>query len=183
MIEEWRGLIYQENDYSQYYEISNLGRLRNTKTHKILKQTINKTGYYGYCGSLGNRQKKKMFKIHKAVAETFIPNPNCYKVINHIDGNKLNNKLDNLEWVTQTENMRHAVDVLGNCINDKNGNAKGIQGINKNGDIIYDYNSIAECAKDISRDKQVNYRYVQNSIWRVLNGYRKTYMKLKWIYK
>ena len=65
----------------------------------------------------------------------------------------------------------------------KNGNAKGVQAIDKNGNVIYDYNSIAECAKDISRDKQIDYRYIQNSIWRVLKGYRKTYLKLKWVYK
>ena len=81
MIEEWRGVIYQGNDYSQYYEVSNLGRFRNATTKHILNQAINHNGYYGYCGSLGNRQNKKMFKIHKAVAETFIPNPNCYTVI------------------------------------------------------------------------------------------------------
>ena len=82
MNEEWRGVIYQGNDYSKYYEVSNFGRFRNARTHKILKQTIGKTGYYGYCGSLGSRQRKKMFKIHKAVAETFIENPNNYEVIN-----------------------------------------------------------------------------------------------------
>ena len=95
MIEEWRGVIYQGNDYSQYYEVSNFGRLRNTKTHKILKQTVGKTGYYGYCATLGQRNKYKLFKIHRAVAESFIPNPNNYPMINHIDVNKVYSDLFN----------------------------------------------------------------------------------------
>ena len=135
-----------------------------------LKHSINSHGYAVINISING--KPKGLTVHNAVAHTFLSNDYEEGLqVNHKDGNKLNNKLDNLEWVTQTENMRHAVDVLGNCINDKNGN------------VIYDYNSIAECAKDISRDKQIDYRYIQNSIWRVLKGYRKTYLKLKWVYK
>ena len=147
-----------------------------------LKYSINMHGYAVINISING--KPKGLTVHNAVAHTFLENDYQEGLqVNHKDGNKLNNKLDNLEWVTQTENMRHAVDVLGNCINDKNGNAKGVQAIDENGNVIYDYNSIAECAKDISRDKQIDYRYIQNSIWRVLKGYRKTYLKLKWVYK
>ena len=128
--------------------------------------------------------KRKGLAVHTAIARTFLSEQ--YKdglQVNHKDGNKLNNNINNLEWITGSENMRHSVDVLNNHINDNNINAKAIQGIDINNNVIYDYPSIAECAKDISRDKQIDYRYIQNSIWRVLNGYRKTYMKLKWIYK
>ena len=62
------------------------------------------------CVSLGSRNKKKVFKIHKAVAETFIPNPENKKTVNHINGNKQNNSLENLEWSTYSENVQHAFD-------------------------------------------------------------------------
>ena len=165
---------------SEYIVDSN-GYVLSKRFGTPLKYSINSKGYA--IVNIMINGKRKGLGVHTAIARTFLKDDKNGLQVNHKDGNKLNNHIDNLEWVTGSENMRHAVDVLGNCINDKNGNAKGIQGINKNGDIIYDYNSIAECAKDISKDKQIDYKYIQNSIWRVLNGYRKTYMKLKWIYK
>ena len=165
---------------SEYIVDSN-GYVLSKRFGTPLKYSINSKGYA--IVNIMINGKRKGLGVHTAIARTFLKDYKNGLQVNHKDGNKLNNHIDNLEWVTGSENMRHAVDVLGNCINDKNGNAKGIQGINKNGDIIYDYNSIAECAKDISKDKQIDYKYIQNSIWRVLNGYRKTYMKLKWIYK
>lgn len=180
MIEEWRGLIYQNNDYSQYYEVSNFGKLRNTKTHKILKQTIGKTGYYGYCGSLGSRQKKKMFKIHKAVAETFIENPNNYEVINHIDGDKLNNNVNNLEWCTYQHNYNHAVK-LGLMQNNFNSRQKAIEkikkkvrGINIKTNDIKIFASTSDAAKflgDITKRTHIS---------DVANGKRKIAYGYKW---
>lgn len=52
----------------------------------------------------------KDFKIHRLVAKTFIPNPNNLPQVNHIDGNKKNNSVDNLEWVSRSGNVRHAYD-------------------------------------------------------------------------
>ena len=103
----WKTLVYQGDIYDKF-EISNNGQLRNIKTETIYKQTINKKGYCQVCVSLGSRSKKKIFRIHKAVAETFISNPENKQEVNHKDGDKSNNNVSNLEWVTASENIQHA---------------------------------------------------------------------------
>ncbi len=104
MKEIWKPYIYT-------YEISNLGRLRNVKTNKVLKVNQTGKGYLGVCVSLGSRNNYKMIKIHRAVAETFIPNPNNLPQVNHKDGNKINNRVDNLEWCDNKYNTIHAIDL------------------------------------------------------------------------
>jgi len=108
MCEKWIGLIYQNQDLSDRFEISNIGRLKNIKTGKILKLNIIGKGYLGVVVSLGSRKNKKMIRVHRAVAESFIPNPESKEMVNHKDGNKINNCINNLEWVTNSENMKHA---------------------------------------------------------------------------
>ena len=102
--EVWKKFIFN-------YEISNLGRLKNTKTNKILKSTTDSNGYLGITISLGSRNKIKRVRIHRLVAEAFIPNPNNLPQVNHIDGNKQNNKVDNLEWCDNRYNQLHAIDL------------------------------------------------------------------------
>lgn len=108
-IEIWKDLIYQGINYGQYYEISNKGYIRNSKTKKICKTYKSDKNYSIICVSLGSRKKRKCFRIHKAVAETFIPNPNNLPQVNHKDGNKDHNYEENLEWVTDIENKIHAI--------------------------------------------------------------------------
>jgi hypothetical protein len=103
----WKTLIYQGNVFD-HFEVSNNGQIRNAITQKIYKLHLNKTGYWHVCVSLGGRNKKKVFKVHKAVAETFIPNPEYKSDVNHKDGNKQNNAVSNLEWTTHAENIDHA---------------------------------------------------------------------------
>lgn len=107
--EIWKRLIYQGNDYGDFYEVSNYGNIRNSKTHRVRSNNVHKTGYYFVSCSLGCREKKITFRNHKAVAESFIDNPNNLPMVNHKDGNKLNNYVDNLEWCTNAENIRHAI--------------------------------------------------------------------------
>lgn len=108
MKEVWKGLIYDGKNYSEWIEISNLGRVRNPKTTTIRKQNLLKSGYCFVSFSMGSRNKKKTFRVHKGLAETFIANPENKPYINHKDGNKINNSLNNLEWVTAKENTTHA---------------------------------------------------------------------------
>lgn len=76
------------------------------KKGKILSQSITSKGYLN-CG-ITHDGKTKTMRVHRLVAETFIPNTENKPQVNHIDGNKINNSVNNLEWNTSTENVRHA---------------------------------------------------------------------------
>lgn len=106
MKEIWKPVVGYENDFL----ISNKGRLKRIKTGNILKSNLVGKGYLACCVSLGDRNNKKSFKIHQLVAQVFIDNPDNKPIINHIDGNKLNNSIENLEWCTYSENTQHAYD-------------------------------------------------------------------------
>lgn len=88
------------------YQISNLGNIINKKTKKKRKYIINKCGYYQL--KLNNNGEYKMFLVHRLVALAFISNPNNFKEVNHIDCNKLNNNVNNLEWCDRSFNVKHA---------------------------------------------------------------------------
>lgn len=97
--EIWKPFIYKGNPTT--IEVSNLGRIRRT-TGKPVSISITYDGYVRTSVSYNNR-------LHRLVALTFIPNPENKETVNHIDGNKANNKVSNLEWATRKENMNHAV--------------------------------------------------------------------------
>jgi hypothetical protein len=73
----------------------------------VRKQKLNSRGYPQI--TLSKNGRKHTFLIHRLVAMAFVKNPNKYKEVNHKDGNKLNNKASNLEWVTRSENLIHAI--------------------------------------------------------------------------
>lgn len=105
----WKRMIYHGKDLGDFYLVSNTGEVKGVKTGKIRKKNINHEGYYFVSVSLGSRENKPLIKIHRAVAETFIGNPNAFPVINHKDGNKLNNNVENLEFCTYEHNTNHAL--------------------------------------------------------------------------
>lgn len=94
--------------FSGYY-ISNIGRVRSIKRgkEKILKAKINKYGYYEVALQTDD-YKQKMKRVNRLVAEAFIPNPSNLREVNHKDENKLNNNVDNLEWLSHGDNSRYS---------------------------------------------------------------------------
>ena len=99
--------IWKEIAISGYF-ISNLGKLRG-RSGRIIKTYINKEGYCAVClKPNGRKGKVKFVKIHRLVAEAFIPKLENKPLVNHIDGNKQNNVVTNLEWCTYKENAVHA---------------------------------------------------------------------------
>jgi hypothetical protein len=105
----WKRMIYHRKDLGDYYLVSNTGEIKGVKTGKIRKKNITNKGYYYVSISLGSKEDKPCIRVHRAVAETFLNNENNYPTVNHKDGNKLNNHVDNLEWCTYKENSTHAV--------------------------------------------------------------------------
>ena len=115
-MEIWKDVV----GYEGLYKVSNSGNVKNlerkipyryglrTIPERILKGNENERGYLYVV--LYKNTKPQKHKIHRLVAQAFIENPENKKCINHIDGNKQNNSVDNLEWVTHSENMKHAAD-------------------------------------------------------------------------
>lgn len=100
-MEEWKDI----QNYEGYYQISSEGNVRNVKTGRILIGDKNNMGYKRV--TLYTPIKKRFF-IHQLVAKHFCSGYKEGLVVNHIDGNKLNNKANNLEWVTRSQNDLHA---------------------------------------------------------------------------
>lgn len=103
--------IWKDTNYLNY-QISSLGRLKNSKTNRILLGSKNNKGYWRY--DLCVDGKRIVKNAHRLVAEAFLPKEDGKIYVNHIDGNKLNNSVENLEWCTLQENAIHSVNVLGN---------------------------------------------------------------------
>lgn len=124
--------VWKVIDGFGHYEVSNCGRVRNTYTGRIRKPSINAYGY-PYV-SVKMSKKSYALRIHRLVAAAFLEPSTKYKAqINHIDGVKTNNTASNLEWVTPSENIRHAYETglnHGRVVRQSTTNAaSGVKGV------------------------------------------------------
>lgn len=171
MIEIWKDIP----DLSGY-QASNLGNIKScpkkTKnqysyTETILKQSIDKDGYKIV------HINKKNYRVHRLIAKTFIVNQQNKQQVNHINCNKQDNRVENLEWVTPSENIKHAYDNnLININNIKKAHYKKIKAI-KNNQTLYFY-SIKEASKKLN--------ILKTSISNCLKGRSKTSCGYEWKY-
>lgn len=127
-MEIWKSIINWDG-----YEVSNYGQVRSyrqtssrgfAKEPRLLTVGISVWGYPEV--RFSNNKISKKFRVHRLVAETFIENKDFKKEVNHKDGNKLNNHIDNLEWVSRSENMVHLFQVskCPTMCGEKNGQSK-----------------------------------------------------------
>lgn len=121
------------------YQVSNYGRIK--RNEKILKPILSRNGYLHIF--LYSKGKSKQFLVHRVVANTFIENKNNLKEINHKDGNKQNNIIDNLEWCTRKENVHHFLN--SNKLNETK--SKAVVQYDLKGNKINEYESIRKASK------------------------------------
>lgn len=145
-LQDLEGEVWKEIEgFEVYYQVSNLGRVKSlerkikhmsgfrTKKESIMIQTLTRFGYYRI--KLIDGENRSMKLVHRIVLDAFLNNKNVFLEINHKNGIKTDNNLDNLEWVTRSENMKHA---FKNGLN-KSRDMKGENGANsklKNKDVL-----------------------------------------------
>ena len=168
MKEEWRDI----KGYEGLYQVSNLGRVKSLKKrfYGLIMKVAMSDGYV----TIGLRKngKRKVFKMHRLVAINFIPNIHNKKIVNHINGVKYDNRLENIEWCTQKENVRHAFDI--GCRNNNHFKSK-IEMYTINGEFIKSFNSIKDACLETGLKSSL--------ISRVCSGVRNHTGGYKWKYK
>ena len=166
MIELWKDI----KGYEGLYQVSNLGRVKRVTTGGILKGRQNPHGYLLVTLSKNNIKSTKT--IHRLVAEAFIPKTENNPQANHIDEDKTNNKVSNLEWVTAKENINHGTR------SERAAKTKSIPIIatNLTTDESQEFNSTKECARQLSLDPG-NITKVLKGKCKTLGGYTFEYAK------
>ena len=162
MKEIWKEI----KNYEELYEISNYGRIRSKERYinarrgkrlkkvKILTPFCQKNGYYAI--TLWKYKSFKLHYIHRLVAIAFIENENCLEQVNHKNGDKKDNNVENLEWVSRSENMKHAISlglfsksVLNERINKMNEKVMKPVCQIKDGKVIKTYKSATLAGKEL----------------------------------
>lgn len=182
------------NNYEKQYEVSNFGRIRslprNTTSGKIINPIKTESGLWVSLRNSGNDTKQL---IHRLVAKSFIENPENKPQINHIDGNRWNNFVGNLEWVTNSENVKHSHDYLNRvytAYGENHKNSKTVSQYTKSGIYLNTFGSVNEASRQLNisfeniascaRGKR---KSAGNFIWKYENNNITTPSKLKHILK
>lgn len=127
-MEQWKKIAGTD------YEVSSEGRVK--RGDKIIKSSVNSRGYQLI--TIAGKTRR----LHRVVAEAFLDNPEQKEFVNHIDGNTQNNRLENLEWITNSDNVRHARSILK-----KSTKAKSVIKITEDLEPVAHYNSMAEAER------------------------------------
>lgn len=162
-MEKWTTIQEASN-----YEVSTYGNIRNKITQKILKGRLTKSGYLQVSLKIDETNKFSNRYIHRLVAIYWIDNPENKREINHKDGNKENNNINNLEWVTSSENQKHRHSIGIN----KTSNRR-VGKFTKDGELVAEYNSIQAAANAENNGIRV-------SIDNVVHGKRKSLKGFIW---
>lgn len=161
--------IYKKIKGFERYSVSNLGNVRSDISGKILSQRKASNGYLRVNLRTGKiaYEKPTVVHVHRLVAEAFIPSIDGKTYVNHIDGNKQNNAVENLEWCTPQENSKHAYRTKADYRQKCNENIKKAQAICRkkilkvvNGRIEASYNSKIEAAKALKINEKTVYNYL-----------------------
>lgn len=164
--------------YEGLYQVSNYGYIKalerividkngkqQTRHECILKGWIDAGGYLMV--GFNKENKRKAVKVHRLVAEYFIPNPENKREVNHIDRNKLNNHISNLEWCTPKENMKHLED---NFMFDFG--RKRVAMCDDNFNIISEFNSISDAGKFLNLSIKNNKPQISSIVRALKKGFR-----------
>lgn len=163
---EWKKIIYENKELN--YSISDQGQVRNDKTGRILSNSL-QNGYYSIRISIAPNVGKH-FRINRLVAQAFIDNPENKPYVNHIDGNKMNNNINNLEWVSPSENAIHAYKTNLRLPN----RTKGVYQYSLDGELIMFFESLHEAEQETG--------IPQPKITEVCCGSRRSAGEFQWRY-
>ena len=192
-IEQWRTAVYDSEVYEGLYKVSNLGRIlslnyRNTGKAKLRKPGTNTNGYLQV--GLWKNKKEKTCKVHRLVAETFLPNPENLPEVNHKDEDKTNNfvflnedgsinkEKSNLEWKTHRDNINHGTrnERAGKAISKANTNgkcSKRVLQLSLSGELIREWESTHECGRN---------GFIQQKVAACCNGKQKTHKGFRFMF-
>jgi len=172
-------------NYEGYYQASNFGRIKSVKRYicrgfmnklrtvpeKIRQASVDNDGYLTI--RLHINGIRKNYFVHRLIAETFLENIEKKPQVNHIDGDKKNCHLSNLEWVTQSENIKHSYNVIGRIASGGAIAYKPIIQKDMNGNFLNSYKSITDAIKqtkvnNITACLKGKYSHAGNYKWEYL---------------
>ena len=185
-IEEWKDI----KDYEGLYQVSNWGKIlslnyRNTGKPRLMTPVEDTDGYFTV--QLWKNEKPKTCKVHRLVAQTFIPNPDNLPQVNHKDEDKTNNfvflnkdgsvdkEKSNLEWKSPKENSNHGTRTERIAKANTNGiRSKPVLQLSLSGELIREWPSIGECSRN---------GFSKGNVWACCNGKKPQYKGFRWEYK